>query len=324
MYDKITESRVMYSTHNSKRGSTLIYAMIIIALFLIAYAVYFFATLKPADPYQLKSEYEQLYTGDQNDINQSDFAYGQDLYGQFGNRVEQTGINNSGAGNDARNDVSNDTNGTVSKYIGEPVPVQISDSEAQASVDLGTSNPQNQTEDNVVTPKNENSNTPISSEAIVLDDVYTSKINPRITFPIPAGTKVKEVGVNGNEAGDPSITKSGQLFTFSIKDKDVTLSTEKVASGCFNPLISFAIPSGLGIDYRILYTQKEVTLSNTYQAIIGTEEYGTYKGMAGYRGTSCVQSAVPTKIDMRSAGWKKTEQKEALKLIEELLAKMSV
>ncbi len=314
-----------YNTNNTERGSTLIYAMMIIAFFLIAYAAYFFATLKPTNPYDLKDKYEQLYVGNQNDVNQSDFNYDQDLYGQFGNRVEQPSA-------------SDTAGGSVSRYIGESIPVppqvQSQDNTVQASTDSKTDILQNQNQNqsgrinqevnHEVDQEKINKDIPVIEGPIALDSTYTSKNNSRITFPIPAGTKVKEVSVGADDTSNTSTKKSGQLFTFSIKEKDVTISTEKVAAGCFNPLISFAIPSGLGVDYRILYTQKEVTLSNTYRAIIGTEEYGTYKGMAGYRGTSCVQSAVPTKIDIRSAGWKKTEQQEALKMIEELLSKMTV
>ncbi len=313
-----------YNTNNTERGSTLIYAMMIIAFFLIAYAAYFFATLKPTNPYDLRDKYEQLYIGDQNDVNQSDFNYEQDLYGQFGNRVEQSGT-------------SDKADGSVSRYIGESIPVppqvQLQGNTVQTSTDSKTDILQNQSQNQnqsgrinqEVNQEKINNDTPIIAGTTMLDSVYTSKINPRITFPIPVDTKVKEVSVDTNDdTGNTSTKKRGQLFTFSIKEKDVTISTEKVAAGCFNPLISFAIPSGLGVDYRILYTQKEVTLSNTYRAIIGTEEYGTYKGIAGYRGTSCVQSAVPTKIDIRSAGWKKAEQQEALKMIEELLSKMTV
>ncbi|MFM2383510.1 MAG: hypothetical protein RIQ72_82 [Candidatus Parcubacteria bacterium] len=304
-----------YNTNNKERGSTLIYAMMIIALFLIAYAAYFFATLKPTNPYDIKDKYEQLYVGNQNDVNQSDFNYEQDLYGQFGNRVEQPSA-------------SDKADGSVSRYVGEPILVQPQDDTAQTGTDSRIGAPQNQDEsgriNQEVNQEKNNNDTPIIAGTTVLDSTYTSKNNSRITFPIPAGTKVKEVSVGTDDISNNSTKKSGQLFTFSIKEKDVTISTEKVAAGCFNPLISFAIPSGLGVDYRILYTQKEVTLSNTYRAIIGTEEYGTYKGMAGYRGTSCVQSAVPTKIDIRSAGWKKAEQQEVLKMIEELLSKMTV
>jgi hypothetical protein len=146
--------------------------------------------------------------------------------------------------------------------------------------------------------------------------MYTSKTNSRITFPIPKGVEVKETSTN--------TTGASQLFTFSVQDKDMTIAVEKNASGCHNSLISFAIPAGLGIDYRILYSQKEITLSNTYRAIIGVEEYGTYKGSIGFRGTSCIQSAVPTKIDVRAAGWKKDGKQEVLKMIEELLSKMTV
>lgn len=305
-------------------GSTLIYAMAIVALFLIAYAVYFFATLKPANPYELKSEYERLYLEDAAEVNQSDFRYETDLYQQFGNRIsDESGATGGGV-----------PNNTV-RTIGEPIPGEQVQESAIGGVVVGTTgNPrpsegvaqQNSTDSNIVSREAGNSVvSPIenTNPSLALSEVYTSKNNSRITFPIPANTKVKETKSanpeNTSGSASPIIT-----FTFNVDDKDVSMTVVKISQGCFNPLIAFAIPTGLGVDYRILYTQKEIDLSNTYRATIGLEEYGTYSGLAGYRGTSCIQSPVPTKIDIRTAGWKKGEQQAVLKFIEEILSKMTV
>lgn len=309
--------------------------MAILSLCLIAYAAYFFSTLKPTNPYKLKSEYEKLYMEDANEVNQSDFRYETDLYRQFGNRISD--------GSDMPQD--NAQNNTV-KTIGEPVSVEPSKQNSAELVADRYRDTKEIVEQNSATPSKISpeafdttvtntvvTNTTVTNTTLAtakssnlnfdLTEIYISKNNSRITVPVPANTNVRETKSTNTDGLSESASQT-ITFSFSVDDKDVSMTVVKVAQGCFNPLIAFAIPSGSGVEYRILYAQKEVSLANTYRAIIGLEEYGTYSRMAGYRGTSCVRSPVPTKIDIRTAGWKKGEKEEVMKFIEEILTKMTV
>lgn len=148
--------------------------------------------------------------------------------------------------------------------------------------------------------------TPIDTQSL---DVFTSKINPKISFPVPIGGKVIENG-----------TKDEITFTVSLQDsRKLIMYYEKKDQPCYNPVTAFPINPNDGVDFRIVHETLQGTLKNTVRFEQAYEEYGTYAGLVGFRADTCILTAVPIRLQIRSLGFIRRDINDAFSLMKEII-----
>ncbi len=153
-----------------------------------------------------------------------------------------------------------------------------------------------------------------TASAPLANETYKSKINKKVSFLVPVGSTVIENG---------SLTS----ITFNINSPDnktYIMTYGKAAQGCFDAIGSFSIGAGEGVDFRIIQDNKDLTLKNNLHAIRLFEMYGSYAGMIGFRGNACLQSAVPTRIEIKASGYGRYEGSKAYLLFDEMINSLTV
>lgn len=222
---------------------------------------------------------------------------------------------------------TNSTSELIPNQTHTPTPATVSNSSsAPAPI---PSPPQNQTPISTPIPTTDeelNLEIPIQSARLIqienVNDIasamptekFESKINSKVSFLVPIGSKVIESGTITN-------------IVFAIQtpeSKKFSMTFNKIENGCFDPIGSFGIPSGLGVDFRIIQDNKEVTLTNAMRAVRSYEMYGSYAGSIGFRSNACIRSAIPTKIEIKAVGFGRYEGAEAYKVFETILTNLKV
>lgn len=145
-------------------------------------------------------------------------------------------------------------------------------------------------------------------------ELYKSKLNKRVSFLIPANSKVEETG---------SVTKI-KFQIIAPNAKRYVMAYEKVQDGCFDALGSFSIGSGQGIDFRIIQDNKEIILDNDLKALRLHEMYGSYAGSVGFRGNTCIKTAVPTRVEIRASGFGRYDGADAYANFDKIIESLTV
>ncbi len=158
------------------------------------------------------------------------------------------------------------------------------------------------------------------------ENAFVSKINSRISFSYPSGAKVTERKPAG-AASDSAIS-----FTVSMADgNDISISYDKAAGGCFDPIRSFAISPGSRIDYRNLSASRSLIIEEKYQAQRTDEEIGSY-AFAGsdparpfiYAANVCAHTPVPSRIRLVSTEYRAGDKDLVLAAFDMILSKMAL
>ncbi len=158
------------------------------------------------------------------------------------------------------------------------------------------------------------SDIPVETEFGNDHQLYKSKLNKRVSFLIPANSKVDETG---------SVTNI-KFVIESPNTKRYIMTYAKVQEGCYDALGSFSIGSGQGIDFRIIQDNKEIVLDNKLNALRLHEMYGSYAGSVGFRGNACIQTAVPTRVEIRASGFGRYEGADAYGNFDKILQSLTV
>jgi hypothetical protein len=155
---------------------------------------------------------------------------------------------------------------------------------------------------------------------------FTSKINNRISFDYPVDATVTE----RNVAAGSAVT----AIVFTIKNADnriISMTYDKVTSGCFDPIRAFAVDPATVIDYRIIGESQSMSVEGKYEAQRTDEEIGSYT-FAGsnpnrpfiYTSNVCVRTAVPTRIRLSSTQFKAGEQAVLVGLYDLILSRITL
>jgi hypothetical protein len=134
--------------------------------------------------------------------------------------------------------------------------------------------------------------------------LFESKIVKKLSFLVPAQSKITE---SGTPRSFTITIDASHAVGSTIKKEIYTMRIRRDVDQCQDILYSFAIDPSLGVDYRIIHSQKQSALKNTYRVIQAHEEFGTYAGNMGIRTVACVQSELPAKIEIQSNGFKRNE-----------------
>ncbi len=157
-------------------------------------------------------------------------------------------------------------------------------------------------------------------------NLFTSKINERISFKYPAGAKVTEKNM--------STGAESHAISFTITDsakRAISVEYDKVAGGCFDPIRSFAISPNSIIDYRILAPTRSLNVEGKHPAERTDEEIGSYL-FAGphperpfiYASNVCIQSAIPTRIRLSSTQYKAGEKDALVSMFDLILSEITI
>ncbi len=295
----------MHGRHLKQKGFFRAYALFILALVSVAYGAYFLGKLVPTSPKFVENQYQKIYA--ENDPSLYRNAGDAQLVNEYATRFDDSPSNypDSPRTNYQPGYQSNTTVGT------NPNPIQ---QVPGAQVILDQPAPQNTSGDQTSQPNTQPNPQTNNLTANLPTDTFESTINKRVSFQVPAGSQIKESGTD--KALALTITTSeGKIFNMNVN---------KVIDGCFDPVKSFAIDASAPVDYRIIHDQREISLQNTFRALRMYEEYGTYAGGFGLRGNVCVQSAIPTRIEIRTANYGRAETSEAFKVFEGLITYLKV
>lgn len=181
-----------------RTGSLLVYAMAIIAIFIIVYMAFFLTKIKPSNPYTVKQQYEELYFNSSTNEDTkpvSDFSYQysvdslEGLYGKAGDKV------------------------------GSPAPVLESDPE-QVQV-------QSQPQPAVQSDLEADPSLGVVGES---SSNFTSKINPKISLDIPSDAQVFERGTEKDFIIDINMPQ-GKNINISVAKTQQDCSNLLIAFG---------------------------------------------------------------------------------------------
>lgn len=150
---------------------------------------------------------------------------------------------------------------------------------------------------------------------------FVSKNNDRVSFLYPEGSAVKE-------------EKKGETLLFTITDpanKKIFISYDKVRTGCYDPIRSFAIEPNSIIDYRLVYPRKNIVIEGKYDALRSDEEMGSYS-LAGndpalpvvYTTNVCAQTAIPTRVRISTTDYRRGDLSAVMQMYDLVLGKMSL
>lgn len=311
----------MFTQVSSKKDKTRqggffkAYVFFILALVVVAYGAYFLGKLVPTSPQFVENQYEKIYA--ENDSRLYQKVGGADLVEGYATRYEDSPANypesprttyQPGAG-------SNTTIGTNPVVTNTPpAPNQNQNPTSNTVPNSNTTAPGSQVTINQTPGITTTNSNPDNLTARMPTDIFESSINKRISFQVPTGSQVKEGG-----------TEKAATFTVTTPEgKSFTMQIAKVAEGCFDAIKAFAIDPAAGIDYRIIHEKKELALQSTYRALRVYEEYGTYTGGFGLRGNACIQTAVPTRVEIRTANYSRATIAEAFAVFETLITYLKV
>lgn len=168
--------------------------------------------------------------------------------------------------------------------------------------------------------------TPRQSQLSSQANLFTSKINERISFRYPAGAKVTEKNM--------SASAESHAIAFTIVDSEkraISVEYDKVAGGCFDPIRSFAISPDTVIDYRILAPTRSISVEGKHSGERTDEEIGSYV-FAGldparpfiYASNVCIQSAVPTRLRLSSTQFKAGERDALASMYDLILSEITI
>lgn len=158
------------------------------------------------------------------------------------------------------------------------------------------------------------SDIPVEAVLEPVEEVYKSKLNKRISFNVPQGSDITETG---------SQTDIKFIIT-EPNTKKYIMTFKKESGGCFDPLGSFSIQAGQGVDFRIIQKNNEIMLQEKIKTLQLFEMYGTYAGAIGFRANACIYSAVPTKIEIRTSSYGRYEGEEAYIEMDKIIKSLKV
>jgi hypothetical protein len=317
----------MYGTQH---GNGKVYAFLILGLCFIAYFAYMLIQPVATPTLSPEQELQQYYTKGEDGV----YVYGADavrpttadyllprtyprdvsIYGDVPAPAGTAHTGDSGVtapreSGASREVVPIDTPVTRPTPTTPTAPVSISvidntNTAASANINSNTNIGANTAANNNAQPSTSAGSVtiePIPTEETVL---FESKIINRLSFRVPAQSTITE---SGTPRSFTITIDASHAVGSTIKEEIYTMRIRRDVDQCQDILYSFAIDPTLGVDYRIIHSQKQSALKNTYRVIQAHEEFGTYAGNMGIRTVACVQSALPAKIEIQSSGFKRNE-----------------